>query len=125
MISLLASRAVNLTALRRQEEVLAALEDLGGIAHLSDNRIYDQFQKVIKKRIMNNMVTSTPEGMSLDPRTMNKTVVSLGDRGRVTVKVVMVPTRRGTTDKFTIVHLMDADPEVVNTFIASLGSFAG
>ena len=86
--------------------------------------MYDQFQKVIKKRIMADVVTSTPEGMSLDPRTMNKTVASLRDRGRVTLKLVMLPTRRGTTDKFTIVHLVNADSEAVNAFIASLGNYA-
>ncbi|KAF8309313.1 uncharacterized protein EI90DRAFT_3296714 [Cantharellus anzutake] len=76
-----APRNANLTALRRQEELLTVLQDLGGIAHLSEDRIYEQFQKVIKRRIADGVVMSTPEGMSLDPRTLSKTMNSLSDRG--------------------------------------------
>ncbi|KAF8313313.1 uncharacterized protein EI90DRAFT_3159752 [Cantharellus anzutake] len=93
-----------------------------GIAHLSENRIYEQFQKVIKRRIADGVVTSTPEGMSLDPRTLSKTMNSLSDRGRVVLKRVVLPTKRGTTDKFTIVHLISTELEDVNKFITSLGS---
>ncbi|KAF8316731.1 uncharacterized protein EI90DRAFT_3158840 [Cantharellus anzutake] len=76
-----APRNANLTALRRQEELLTVLQDLGGIAHLSEDRIYEQFQKVIKRRIADGVVMSTPEGMSLDPQTLSKTMNSLSDRG--------------------------------------------
>lgn len=112
---------VNVSHLRRENELYRVVEMLGGIINIQTKDVLDAHMSLIETLAQAGERTSAPVGTRTDKRTINLTFNNLESRGRVKQMKTSVATPTGVTRSVSIVYLPDITEEKLNTFLADLG----
>ena len=73
----------NLTAMRRENEMIKLLEDAGGIINTSTNEFVSTFMNLVESIVKSGAVASAPIGTRMDRRTLTYTLENLEAKGRI------------------------------------------
>ncbi|KDQ54862.1 hypothetical protein JAAARDRAFT_352005 [Jaapia argillacea MUCL 33604] len=111
---------VNVSHLRRENEILRLLQDLGGIALTSTKDFVEAHVGLIDILTKAGEPTSAPIGSRLDKRTIDATLNALESRSQIkTLKTsVIMPT--GSSRSARVAYLPTTPPDLLNSFLADL-----
>ena len=106
--------------MRRQNEFLRVLKEMGGCANMTTQELQDNHTKHLAVLAERGEPASAPPGTLIDKRTLKLTVDALEDRGSIKKTTAMVRTANGTPKPSIVISLPDLDPEILKQYIISL-----
>jgi transcription factor C subunit 3 len=112
---------VNVSALRRENELFRVLEILGGILNIQTKEAYDAHQALLVTMTQAGEKTSAPSGTRLDRRTATTAFNNMELRGRVKQLKTTVSSATGLTRGATLVYLPDVEEEKLTAFLVEQG----
>jgi hypothetical protein len=112
---------VNMSRLRRENEIYRIIESFGGVATLHTREFFDAHMALIRTMAQAGEVTSSPVGVRLDKRTAAGTIDGLVDRGRIKILKTSITTPIGVSRPVSVVYLPDTEQAKLNDFLAALG----
>lgn len=112
---------VNVSHLRRENELYKLVENFGGMVNLQTKDFTDAHMTLIESMTQSGEPTSAPLGTRLDKRTAEATLTGMTSRGRVKMLKTSLISSLGIARPATIVYLPDIDEEKLNAFLADLG----
>ncbi|PPQ63697.1 hypothetical protein CVT24_004277 [Panaeolus cyanescens] len=111
---------VNVSQLRRENELLRLVENNGGILNIQTKEFYDSHMKLLETMAQAGEATSAPVGTRTDKRTITSTFESLERKKRVKVLKTSVPSYTGSTRPACVIYLPETDEQALNDFLADL-----
>lgn len=116
-----ASRSrVNVSHLRRENELYRVVEDFGGIINIQTKEFFEAHMNLLETLSKAGEPTSAPIGTRTDKRTATATFNSLEMKGRVKQLRTSVTTHTGVNRPACIVYLPHIDHGKLNAFLADL-----
>lgn len=112
---------VNVSHLRRENELYRVIEGFGGMANLQTKEFSDAHMRLVEVLYQAGEPTSTPVGTRLDKRTAEATLSGMVARGRIKMLKTSLVTSLGVARPATIVYMSDVEQEKLNKFLADLG----
>ncbi|KAF8559362.1 hypothetical protein OG21DRAFT_1594769 [Imleria badia] len=110
---------INISSLRRENELLKVIESMGGIANMQSKEIFDAHTALLETMSQAKEPTSAPVGTRLDKRTAESTLKNLENHGRIRmVKTSLVAP--SVSRPTCLVYLPDTPQEKVNAFLRHL-----
>ncbi|KAF9269944.1 hypothetical protein L218DRAFT_888243 [Marasmius fiardii PR-910] len=119
--SALPAAKVNVSGLRRENELLRVLELMGGIANIHGKELYDTHVGLVESLAKAGETTSTPVGARIDKRTVVRTFSSLESRGKVKQLTASLTAQLGMSRSVVVAYLPNLEDAKLNDFLASLG----
>ncbi|KAF9056480.1 hypothetical protein BJ165DRAFT_1433822 [Panaeolus papilionaceus] len=111
---------VNVSQLRRENELVRLVENSGGILNIQTKEFYDSHMRLLESMTQAGEATSAPVGTRTDKRTITATFESLERKGRVKILKTSVPSYTGSARPACVIYLPDADEQSVHDFLADL-----
>ncbi|KAJ7462797.1 hypothetical protein B0H11DRAFT_2054384 [Mycena galericulata] len=111
---------VNVSTLRRENELFRVLELLGGVVNTQTKEMYDAHQALITSLAQAGETTSAPAGTRLDRRTATSAFNNMELRGRIKQMKTTVSSKTGFTRPATLVYLPDLEESKITAFLAEL-----
>lgn len=111
---------VNVSHLRRENELYRVVEDFGGIVNIQTKEFYQAHSALLETLAQAGEPTSAPVGTRTDKRTVTATFNGLERRGRIKQLKTSVITHTGVSRPACIVHLPTIEQERLNAFLADL-----
>ncbi|RPD63262.1 hypothetical protein L227DRAFT_544094 [Lentinus tigrinus ALCF2SS1-6] len=111
----------NLSQPRREKEIVRLLEEAGGIMHTSTKDFYDAHAALVERLSKAGEPTSTRPGAKIDKRTLEATISTLVDKGKIKLVTTAVPTLTQTIRQFRVIYLPDVSPDALQEFLTNLG----
>ncbi|KAJ2930499.1 hypothetical protein H1R20_g6596, partial [Candolleomyces eurysporus] len=111
---------VNVSHLRRENEILRVLEEAGGIFNIQTKEFYDAHTALLDALAKAGEPTSAPVGTRTDKRTATLTIDGLETKGKVKQLKTSVTTHTGVNKPANIVYLPSVSQEQLNLFLAEL-----
>ncbi|TFK30753.1 hypothetical protein FA15DRAFT_580399 [Coprinopsis marcescibilis] len=111
---------VNVSHLRRENEILRVIEEAGGIVNIQTKEFYEAHIALLDSLTKIGEPTSAPVGTRTDKRTATLTIDSLERKGKVKQLKTSVATHTGLNKPATIVYLPQTQRESLNAFLASI-----
>ena len=115
---------INISSLRRENELFKVIENMGGIANMHSKDIFEAHTALLEILSQAKESTSAPAGTRLDKRTAESTLKSLENRGRVKMLKTSLTTPSGINRPACLVYLPDTPQEKVNAFLRHLSESA-
>ena len=113
---------VNVSKLRRENELLKLAELNGGIMSTFGKGFNEAYTRLIGDMVARGEPISGERGVPLDRRTVTNTLESLQNQGRIHVLKAVCATPTGVAQTTTVYHLRDMPEDKVNTALAALSS---
>ncbi|OAX37287.1 hypothetical protein K503DRAFT_866963 [Rhizopogon vinicolor AM-OR11-026] len=110
----------NISHLRRENEILRVIQDLGGIANLHTKDFFDAHIALLKDLAQRGEPASAPSGTRLDKRTAEATVRNMESRGHIKVLKTTIFSATGSTRPACLIYLPDTPQEKINEFLHQL-----
>ena len=111
---------MNVSHLRRENEVLRIIASFGGIANCHVKDFFDAHAQLMQTLVSEGELTSAPPNSRIDKKTLNNTLNSLESRGKVKLLKTIIPSFGGATRPTLLAHLPDISEEALQTFLANL-----
>ena len=111
---------VNVSHLRRENEIHRVLAEQGGIVNIQSKEFYTAHRALIETLVKAGEATSAPIGTTLDKRTLATTLDSLERRGRIKQLKSSITSHIGVSRSVCIAYLPDVPQEKLNNFLADL-----
>ncbi|KAH9486640.1 Transcription factor tau subunit sfc3 [Psilocybe cubensis] len=111
---------INVSQLRRENELLRVVENAGGIVNIQNKEFYQAHMKLLESLAQAGEPTSAPVGTKTDKRTATATFASLENKGRIKQLRTSVTTFTGVTRPACIVYLPHIEQNQINEFLAEL-----
>ena len=111
---------VNVSLLRRENELLRLVGSAGGIVNIQTREFYDAHTRLLESLADAGEPTSAPLGTRTDKRTMSSTFSNLEKKGRVKQLKTSILTPTGLNRQASIVYLPHIDQGQLNSFLADL-----
>ena len=111
---------INISSLRRENELLKVIENMGGIANIQSKEIFDAHTTLLETMSQAKEPTSAPVGTRLDKRTAESTLNNLENRGRIRMLKTSLVAPSGVSRPACLVYLPHTPQEKVNTFLRQL-----
>ncbi len=111
---------VNVSHLRRENELMRLLENAGGILNIQTKEFYESHTKLLESLAQAGESTSSPVGTKIDKRTAIATIGSLENKGRIKQLKTSITSPTGMNRPACIVYLPQIDQSMLNTFLAEL-----
>lgn len=111
---------VNISHLRRENEILRVLQDLGGIANLLTKDFFDAHIALLNDLAQRGEPASAPSGTRLDKRTADATVKKMESRGHIKILKTVIFPATGSTRPACLLYLPDTPQEKINAFLHHL-----
>ena len=111
---------VNVSHLRRENEILRVLEECGGIVNVQTKEFYDAHTTLLEVLAASGEPTSAPVGTRTDKRTALLTIEGLETKGKVKQLKTSIPTHTGVNKAANIVYLPSVSEEQLNAYLADL-----
>lgn len=111
---------INLSALRRENELCRVIEELGGIANLHTKEFYESHTALLETMTRDGEPTSAPVGTRPDKRTVESTLRSLENRGRIKMLRTSLVVASGTSKPACLVHFPDTPQERINSYLREI-----
>lgn len=115
---------INISSLRRENELFKVIENMGGIANIHSKEIFDAHTALLETMSHAKEPTSAPVGTRLDKRTAEATLKNLENRGRIKMLKTSLVAPSGVSRPACLVYLSDTPQEKVNTFLRQLSQSA-
>ncbi|KAJ3835083.1 hypothetical protein F5878DRAFT_328184 [Lentinula raphanica] len=116
---------VNVSNLRRENELLRVVESLGGIVNTQTKELYDAHLALLDTLAKANEPASSPPGIKADKRTVTATFNALESRGKVKQLTTTVPVYIGNSRQTVIVYLPHISDAQLSAFLADLAQGIG
>ncbi|KAI0724234.1 hypothetical protein C8T65DRAFT_704140 [Cerioporus squamosus] len=111
----------NLSQPRREKEILRLLEEADGIMNTSSKEFYEAHAALVEKLSKAGEPTSTRPGAKIDKRTLDATISTLVDKGRIKLVTTAVPTLTQTIRQVRVIYLPDVSADALQAYLAELG----
>lgn len=111
----------NLTAMRRENELVQLIEDSGGVVNTSTKEFLMAYSNFIEATIKAGEVASAPVGTKMDRRTLNYSLEKLEAGGRVKIITTNLPATTGGYRSSKFAYLPSVSEENLRKFIAEHG----
>ncbi|KAG2023118.1 hypothetical protein CC2G_000811 [Coprinopsis cinerea AmutBmut pab1-1] len=111
---------VNVSHLRRENEILRVIEEAGGIVNIQTKEFYEAHMALLETLAKGGEPTSAPVGTRTDKRTATLTIDSLERKGKVKQLKTSIATHTGLNKPATVVYLPDVSREQLNSFLADI-----
>ncbi|KAG6866027.1 hypothetical protein C0991_009436 [Blastosporella zonata] len=111
---------VNVSHLRRENELYRVVENLGGIVNIQTKDFFEEHIALLEVMTKAGEPTSAPAGTRTDKRTAVSTFNNLEKRGRIKQLRTSVMTHTGVRRPACIVYLPSVSQEKLNAFLADL-----
>ncbi|KAF9073871.1 hypothetical protein BDP27DRAFT_1318300 [Rhodocollybia butyracea] len=111
---------VNVSNLRRENELLRVVEMLGGIVNLQTKDFYDAHVALLDTLAKAGEPASSPPGTRTDKRTVTATFNLLESRGKVKQLTTSVPMYLGANKQTVLVYLPHITDDQLSTFLSDL-----
>ncbi|KAI6125742.1 hypothetical protein EV401DRAFT_1061909 [Pisolithus croceorrhizus] len=115
-----ARSSINLSALRRENELYRVIEELGGIANLHTKEIYEAHTALLETMTRDGEPTSAPVGTRPDKRTLESTLRSLESRGRIKMLRTSLVVASGTNKPACLIYFPDTPQERINSYLREI-----
>ncbi|KAI6123877.1 hypothetical protein EDD16DRAFT_611973 [Pisolithus croceorrhizus] len=115
-----ARSGINLSALRRENELYHVIEELGGIANLHTKEIYEAHTALLETMTRDGEPTSAPVGTRPDKRTLESTLRSLESRGRIKMLRTSLVVASGTSKPACLIYFPDTPQERINSYLREI-----
>ncbi|KAF9569867.1 hypothetical protein CPC08DRAFT_14379 [Agrocybe pediades] len=115
-----ASSRVNVSQLRRENELLKLVENAGGIVNIQTKDFYRLHMELLEALNQSGEATSAPVGTKTDKRTVTATYNSLESKGKVKQLRTSVTTLTGISRPACIIYLPHVEQARVNAFLTEL-----
>jgi hypothetical protein len=112
---------VNVSHLRRDNELCRVIEGLGGIVNIQTKEFTDAHMNLIESMSEAGEPTSAPVGTRLDKRTVESALSGMASQGRIKMLKTSLTTSTGAARPATIVYLPNIEQDKLNVFLADLG----
>jgi hypothetical protein len=111
---------VNVSHLRRENELLRVVENAGGIINTQTKEFYASHMKLLESLAQAGEPTSSPVGTRIDKRTATATINSLEKKGKVKQLKTSVTTLTGINRPACVVYLSHIGQSKINAFLTEL-----
>jgi hypothetical protein len=111
---------VNVSHLRRENELLRLVGSAGGIVNVQTREFYDAHTRLLESLADAGEPTSAPPGTRTDKRTMSSSFSNLEKKGRVKQLKTSILTPTGLNRPASIIYLPHIDQGQLNSFLADL-----
>ncbi|KAF8058259.1 hypothetical protein FPV67DRAFT_1524679 [Lyophyllum atratum] len=111
---------VNVSHLRRENEVYRVVENMGGIVNIQTKDFFEEHIALLETMAKAGEPTSAPVGTRTDKRTAVSTFNSLERRGRIKQLRTSVMTHTGVRRPACIVYLPSVSQDKLNAFLGDL-----
>ncbi|KAJ3736873.1 hypothetical protein DFJ43DRAFT_382574 [Lentinula guzmanii] len=111
---------VNVSNLRRENELLRVIELLGGIVNIQTKELYEAHLALLDTLAKAGEPASSPPGIKADKRTVTATFNALESRGKVKQLSTSVPMYLGTSRQTVIVYLPHVSDVQLGAFLSDL-----
>lgn len=111
---------VNVSHLRRENELLRILEEAGGIMNIQTKEFFDAHTALLETLAKAGEPTSAPVGTRTDKRTAALTIEGLETKGKVKQLKTSITTHTGVSKSANIVYLPSVTQEHLNSFLAEV-----
>ncbi|KAJ7785880.1 hypothetical protein B0H16DRAFT_1488336 [Mycena metata] len=112
---------VNVSTLRRENELYRVLQELGGILNTQTKDVFDAHQALLTTLAQAGETTSAPAGTRLDRRTATMAFNNMELRGKVKQLKTTITTLTGLTRSANLVYLPDTEEARITAFLAEAG----
>ncbi|KAJ3853299.1 hypothetical protein EV368DRAFT_39211 [Lentinula lateritia] len=116
---------VNVSNLRRENELLRVVELLGGIVNIQTRELYEAHLTLLDTLAKAGEPASSPPGTRTDKRTVTATFNALESRGKVKQLTTSVPLYLGTSRQTVVVYLPHVSDTQLGTFLSELAQGVG
>ncbi|KAJ8579343.1 hypothetical protein M405DRAFT_163071, partial [Rhizopogon salebrosus TDB-379] len=110
----------NISHLRRENEILLVIQDLGGIANLHTKDFFDAHIALLNDLAQRGEPASAPSGTRLDKRTADATVKNMESRGYIKLLKTTIFSVTGSSRPACLIYLPDTPQEKINEFLHHL-----
>ncbi|KAJ8579380.1 hypothetical protein M405DRAFT_870342, partial [Rhizopogon salebrosus TDB-379] len=110
----------NISHLRRENEILLVIQDLGGIANLHTKDFFDAHIALLNNLAQRGEPASAPSGTRLDKRTADATVKNMESRGHIKMLKTTIFSATGSSRPACLLYLPDTPQEKINEFLHHL-----
>ncbi|KAG8220242.1 hypothetical protein J3R82DRAFT_1283 [Butyriboletus roseoflavus] len=111
---------INISSLRRENELFKVIENMGGIANMHSKDIYEAHTALLDTMSQAKEPTSAPVGTRLDKRTAESTLKNLENRGRIKMLRTSLIAPSGVSRPACLVYLPDTPQDKVNAFLCQV-----
>jgi transcription factor C subunit 3 len=111
---------VNVSHLRRENELLRLVESLGGIANIQSKEFLEGHMRLLKSLAQSGEPTSAPVGTKIDKRTAVASLNSLERKGRLKQLKTSIMSHIGVNRPACIVYLPGIEQNKLDSFLADL-----
>ncbi|KAJ7042665.1 hypothetical protein C8F04DRAFT_1390618 [Mycena alexandri] len=112
---------VNVSTLRRENELYRVLQELGGILNTQTKDVFDAHQALLTTLAQAGEMTSAPAGTRLDRRTATTAFNNMELRGKVKQLKTTISSITGLTRSANLVYLPDTEEAKLTAFLAESG----
>lgn len=111
---------VNVSHLRRENELLRLVESSGGIVNIQTKKFFEGHMRLLKSLTESGEPTSAPVGTRIDKRTAIASLNSLERKGRLKQLKTSIMSHIGVNRPACIVYLPDIEQNKLDSFLADL-----
>ena len=119
-LSLSLGNRVNVSHLRRENELLRLVESSGGIVNIQTKEFFEGHMSLLKSLAQSGEPTSAPVGTRIDKRTAVASLNSLERKGRLKQLKTSIMSHIGIHRPACIVYLPDIEQNKLDSFLADL-----
>ena len=111
---------VNVSHLRRENELLRLVESSGGIVNIQTKEFFDNHMRLLKSLAQSGEPTSAPIGTRIDKRTAIASLNNLERKGRLKQLKTSIISHIGVNRPACIVYLPDIEQNKLDSFLIDL-----
>lgn len=111
---------LNVSHLRRENELYRVVEIMGGIVNIQTKEFFEEHMALLESMAKAGEATSAPVGTRTDKRTAATTFNNMEMRGRIKQLKTAIMTHTGVRRPASIVYLPTIEQEKLNAFFADL-----
>lgn len=115
---------VNVSHLRRENEVVRLLENAGGIFNIQTKEFYENHTKLLESLAQAGESTSSPAGTRIDKRTATATINSLENKGRIKILKTSITSSTGINRPACIIYYPHIEQSKLNNFLTELAQMS-
>ncbi|KAF9229607.1 hypothetical protein BS17DRAFT_743885 [Gyrodon lividus] len=111
---------INISSLRRENELYRVIDNMGGIANMHTKDILEAHTALLDTMTRAKEPTSAPVGTRIDKRTAEAAIKSMENRGRIKMLKTSLISSSGVSRLACLIYLPETPQEKVNAFLRQL-----
>ncbi|EIW86464.1 hypothetical protein CONPUDRAFT_86434 [Coniophora puteana RWD-64-598 SS2] len=115
---------MNISHLRRENELLRVIRESGGIVNLHTRNFWDAHLALLDTLYQEGEAASAPPGARLDKRTLDNAVKNMENSGSIKVLKTSIMAHTGVSRQTTVMYLPDLPQETINEYLLHISQNA-